>query len=200
EIEVGPKGLDVDHLRHQLEFTQRIGAQLLRTVPDYGRGPVPTESELTRTLTAVEPHCASAGVCLAIENATIPARVLEGALSRVASPWLGITLDTVNSLAVPEGTEQVVSALARHTRCLHVKDFSVDRIWHMMGFTVEGRPAGKGQLNVPWLLDQLRSAGADFNAILELWTPRQSSLAETIALEAAWADESISYLRKLIPA
>jgi len=31
----------------------------------------------------------------------------------------------------------------------------VRRAGHMMGFEIEGRPAGEGQLNVTWLLDKL---------------------------------------------
>jgi hypothetical protein len=54
-------------------------------------------------------------------------------------------------------------------------------------------------LDVPWLLDQLRAAGRDVNAILELWTPFGPTLDETLAREAAWAEESVRYLRQLIP-
>jgi hypothetical protein len=68
----------------------------------------------------------------------------------------------------------------------------------MMGFRVEGRPAGEELLNVPWLLDLLHAQGAECNAILELWPPEQSSLADTIALEQRWARKSIDYLRTLI--
>jgi hypothetical protein len=69
----------------------------------------------------------------------------------------------------------------------------------MMGFVVEGKPAGQGQLTIPLLLEKLRAAGVDPNAILELWPPKADSLEETIALEHAWAAESIPYLRRLIP-
>jgi hypothetical protein len=79
-----------------------------------------------------------------------------------------------------------------------VKDFAVRREWHMMGFRVEGRPAGRGQLNVPRLLNLLDSAGARCNAILELWPPEQATLRATIALEQRWVEESITYLRTLI--
>ena len=68
-----------------------------------------------------------------------------------------------------------------------------------MGFVVSGAPAGQGRLNVPWLLEQLRAAGRDVNAILELWTPFGLGLDETIARERAWAEQSIAYLRKYIP-
>jgi hypothetical protein len=68
-----------------------------------------------------------------------------------------------------------------------------------MGFTIEGRPAGKGRLNIPWLLDRLRDLGRDPNAILELWTVPEAATEATIAKEASWAAESIAYLRTLIP-
>jgi hypothetical protein len=52
---------------------------------------------------------------------------------------------------------------------------------------------------VPWLLERLRALGRDPNAILELWTPPGTTLEETIAREGEWAEESIRYLRSLIP-
>jgi sugar phosphate isomerase/epimerase len=200
EIEVGARGLDADYLAAQIEFTARIGARLLRCVPDYTRQAAPrSAADLCRVLEPVLPLLHRHGTALALENSTIPSATLAEALDSLASPLLGITLDTVNSLAIPEGTAEVVRALARHTLCLHVKDFSVDRVWHMMGFTVEGRPAGQGQLNIPWLLETLRAHGRSPNAILELWPPRQKTLEETIALEQSWAVQSIDYLRRLIP-
>jgi sugar phosphate isomerase/epimerase len=200
EIEMGTKGLDAGRLAAQAEFAARAGVRLLRTVPDYDkRTAPPSAADLVAGLTPLVPTLDHLGVSLAIENATIPAAILAEALERIASPRVGITLDTVNSLAIPEGTEHVARTLAPHTLCLHIKDFSVDRVWHMMGFTVEGRPAGQGQLNIPWLLDLLRAAGRSPNAILELWPPRQSTVEETVALEQRWAVESIEFLRRLIP-
>jgi hypothetical protein len=68
-----------------------------------------------------------------------------------------------------------------------------------MGFVVEGRPAGQGRLDVPWLLERLRAAGRDANAILEQWPPPEATTHQTIAKEKAWARQSVSYLRTLIP-
>jgi sugar phosphate isomerase/epimerase len=191
ELEVGTRGLGTEHLRREIDLTRRAGATLLRTVPEEG-------DDLESSLRAIAPVLAERHVRLAIENSKIPAARLAQALRDVRSPWIGITLDTVNSLAIPEGTEQVARALAPYTFCLHVKDFAAERAWHMMGFQVQGRPAGQGQLNVPWLLNLLREAGASGNAILELWPPEQATLEETIALEQSWAVESITYLRKHI--
>ena len=67
-----------------------------------------------------------------------------------------------------------------------------------MGFTIEGTPAGQGKLDVPWLIERLRKEGREFNAILELWTPPEASLAETVAKERNWAEMSVTYLRGLI--
>jgi sugar phosphate isomerase/epimerase len=197
EVEVGIAGLGLEQIRRGADLCRRLDAPLLRTVDQYD-GPARGAAELEACLRAATPVLEESGVRLAVENARTPARELAAALDAIDSPWLGVTLDTVNSLAIPEGTGEVVDALARHTLCLHVKDFRVRRIWHTMGFTVEGTPAGQGQLDVPWLLDRLRAAGRDPNAILELWVPQQGSLEETIALEASWAKESITYLRRFL--
>jgi len=198
EVELGTTGLKPAQLEAPLAACRRLGATLLRSIDLYEGAP-PSAREFEQSCRAVLPLLEDYRIRLAVENARIPAAVMAQALDAIGSPWLGVTLDTVNSLAIPEGPEHVTGALAWHTLCLHIKDFTVKRIWHMMGFTVEGAAAGKGQLNVPWLLETLRAAGADPNAILELWVPQQESLEETIALEQSWAVESIAYLRTLIP-
>ena len=197
EVEAGTRGIETDRLERLIEFTANCGASLLRTVPEVD-GRAPGLDELAGLLHAIEPRARQARVRLAVENSVIPSATLDAALRQIESEWLGITLDTVNSLAIPEGTEEVVRYLARWTKCLHVKDFVVRREWHMMGFRVEGRPAGRGQLNLPRLLNGLDRDGADCNAILELWPPEQATCAATIALEQQWAIESIQYLRTLI--
>lgn len=199
ELEVGTRGLEPDHLRRYIAFTLRMNATLLRTVPELPDGKVPTVPQMAERLDAIIPELGAARVKLAMENGRIPAEDLRGLLDSLKCPWVGITLDTVNSMAIPEDWRHVTSVLAPYTMCLHVKDFVVFRAWHMMGFILEGRPAGKGQLDIPWLLETLRAAGVSPNAILELWPPEQRTLQETIALEQAWAAESIPYLRQLIP-
>jgi sugar phosphate isomerase/epimerase len=197
-LEVGTAGLEPEHLRRYVAITRRVGATLLRTVPDAASGNLPTVAQIADQLRSILPDLAAAKVSLVIENYKVPVGDLSRLMEALHSPWVGICLDTVNSLAVPEGTEVVAKTLAPYTKCLHVKDFMIQRVWHMMGFTVEGRPAGQGQLNVPWLLDLLRSAGVTPNVILELWVPPQKTLPETIALEQAWAQESIKFLRQYI--
>jgi sugar phosphate isomerase/epimerase len=149
---------------------------------------------------AIIPEFERAGVCLAIENHDrFKAKTLAGIVERVGSQYVGICLDTVNSFGALEGPEVVLEALGPMVVNLHVKDFAIFRASHLMGFTVEGRPAGQGRLNVPWLLEVLSGLGLDPNAILELWTPPEETLSATIEKEDAWAVASVEYLRSLIP-
>jgi len=198
EIEVGTRGLETDHLRAQILLAKKVGARLLRTVPELA-GQTPSIGEIRAALEAIVPFLEQSQICLALENGRVPAGDLAAMFERLGSRCVGVTLDTVNSLAIPEGTREVVRHLAKYTFCFHVKDFVVKRVWHMMGFSVEGRPADEGQMDLPWILGELRKAGADPNAILELWPPEQAHLKATIALEDAWARESISNLRRYIP-
>jgi sugar phosphate isomerase/epimerase len=198
EIELGTRGLEKDHLERQAALCKRLGATLLRTIPEIG-GQTPPVREIYGHLRAIRPLLEREGIRLALENGKIPAEELRGVLEEVGSSQVGVVLDMVNSLAVPEGWKEVTRVLAPYVMCLHFKDFVVKRVWSMMGFVCEGRPAGQGQIDTPWLLETLKQSRYDFNVILELWPPEQKTLEETIALEQAWARESIPFLRRFVP-
>jgi sugar phosphate isomerase/epimerase len=197
-LELGTRGLETDHLVRWTERCAQAGARLLRTIPEI-MGETPSPEAAVQYLIAIRPELERFNVTLGLENGKIPCRNLRQIIAQVESPRIGVVLDMVNSLAVPEGWREVTQVLAPYTVCLHFKDFTMRRAWHMMGFICEGCPAGKGQLDMQWLLEALRLARDDFNVILELWPPQQPTLAETIALEQAWAVESIQFLRQFIP-
>ena len=198
-VEVGTRGIDPDHLRTYLRLAQRFGSPILRVVIDTADRH-PPENEIVDTIRAIIPEFEQAGVCLAIENHDrFTASAFARMLDRVGSDCVGICLDTVNSFGALEGPQVVVDVLGPWTVNMHVKDFAIFRASHLRGFTVEGRPAGQGRLDVPWLIGRLRDLGRDPNAILELWTPPEDTLSATIAKERAWAETSVEYLRELIP-
>ena len=197
-IEIGTQGLEPSHLCNQLMLAARVGSRLLRTTTEGPDGIVVPLEQMRRHILEIVPALVEHDVFLAIENGRVPASTLVDLVDSAHSSHVGITLDTVNSLAIPEGTEQVTDLLSKHIKCLHVKDFIVERLWHRMGFSVQGRPAGEGQLNVPNLLEKLVDAAPEANAILELWPPEQDTLEDTIRLEHAWAAQSISNLRRYI--
>lgn len=197
-IEIGTQGLEPDHLCRQIELASRVGSRLLRTTTEWPDG-IPVSIERMRTsIERIVPALVEHDVILAIENGRVPASTLAEVVASALSSHVGVTLDTVNSFAIAEGTEQVTGLLLKHVKCLHVKDFRVERLWHRMGFSVQGRPAGEGQLDVPKLLEKLADADRDCSAILELWPPEQATVEATIELENAWAAQSVLYLRRYI--
>ena len=198
-IEVGTRGVRPDHLRTYLRLAARFGSPILRVVVDTADHH-PEPDEVVALAKEVIPEFEAAGVCLAIENHDrFSVKTLADMCGRIGSDCVGICLDTVNSFGSLEGPEVVVEALGPLVVNLHVKEFTVRRVDHNMGFVVEGRPAGQGLLNMPWLLGRLADFGRDVNAIVELWPPPEATMAATVAKEDDWAVESVRYLRGLIP-
>jgi sugar phosphate isomerase/epimerase len=199
DIEVGTRGIAHDHLQSYLRLAQQMRSPILRVVIDTADHR-PSIAEVIDRVKAIIPEFERAGVCLAIENHDrFPARALVHIIEEVGSAQVGICLDMGNSFGVMEGPEVVLAALGAWAVNLHVKDFVVRRASHNLGFVIEGRPAGQGQLDIPWVLESLRNLGRDPNAILELWTPPEDTLEGTIAKESGWATASVEYLRQLVP-
>ena len=197
-VEVGTRGVEDGDVRRYVEIAQIFGAPFVRVVIDTAEQK-PSAEDSTSLLAPLREAFTTAGIYLAIENHDrFSCRTLAWLVETLGSDWVGVCLDTVNSLGALEGTEEVVRTLGRFTINLHVKDFEVSRLAHEMGFTVEGRPAGQGRLDIPWMMGELSRMTRDPNAILELWTPPEEQLEETIAKEARWAQESVAYLRTLI--
>ena len=194
-IEVGTRGSTPAHLRQYLAIARQLGSPILRTVIDTADDR-PDIDEIIQRISAVADEFAEAGVVLAVENHDrFTAGEFVRILREVNSPAVGICLDTVNSFGALEGPEVVVNTLAPWTVNLHVKDFNIRRFESMLGFVIDGRPAGQGRLDIHWLLGTLRAAGREFNAIIELWTPPEATIEETLVKEEAWARASVEYMR-----
>ncbi|HEX8235890.1 MAG TPA: sugar phosphate isomerase/epimerase family protein [Abditibacteriaceae bacterium] len=193
ELEIGARGLTFDHVVTYARLARELNAPLLRFVidaPNYH----PAPDEVPNILRSALPHLE--GTTLGIENHDrFPARVLRDMIEAVGSEGVGVCLDTANSLGAGEGIGEVAEVLAPYTVNLHIKDFTIERLPYLMGFTVSGRPAGGGMLNVPELLQQLQAHGRCRSVILETWVPPQASLAETVKKEAEWVDASVQYLK-----
>jgi L-ribulose-5-phosphate 3-epimerase UlaE len=97
-----------------------------------------------------------------------------------------------------EGFETVSEILMPYTINLHLKDFSIKRVAHKMGLMIEGRPAGSGMLKISDLVSRLSVTNCCQSAILELWTPPEPSIEETLVKEDNWANESIEFLRTIL--
>ncbi|MCW5559082.1 MAG: sugar phosphate isomerase/epimerase [Verrucomicrobiae bacterium] len=197
-LELGARGLTEAHLQTYLALCRELDSSLLRFVVD-APGHEPALADLAallrNTLSALE----AAQVTLAVENHDrFPAATLRRLMEDVGGPRVGICLDTANSFGVGEGLDQVVEALAPVTVNLHVKDVTIRRFPHQMGFVIEGCPLGRGQLPIRSLIGRLRGLGYRGSAILESWWPPGSDDPATIAGELAAAEAGIETLKNWI--
>jgi 3-oxoisoapionate decarboxylase len=156
----------------------------------------PPPDEVVATLRRALPALERAGVTLAVENHDrFPVATLATIVREVGSERVGVCLDTVNSLGSMEGPAAVLDVLGPLVVNFHVKDARIERLSHNMGFLVSGTPAGQGMLDLPGMLRRLAELGRRPNVILESWPPPEGDLEATIRKEAAWAEESMPYLR-----
>jgi sugar phosphate isomerase/epimerase len=196
-IEVGARVLTPERLAAHLDLAVYFGSPILRFVID-GPGYEPTFEDVVAVIREALPRLRAAGVRLALENHDrLAARTFREIVRATDGEQVGICLDSVNSMGAGEGLTEVVEALAPLTINLHLKDFTIERVPHKMGFVVEGAPAGRGRLRIPWLLGEVARHGRCHSAILELWTPPAGSIEATVEREALWAEESLRFLKPL---
>ena len=197
QLEVGARRLTREHVVEYASIARRVGARLMRFViddADYH----PKPANVTEILREAAPLLD--GLTLGIENHDrFSASALLAMIEAADSDRIGVCLDTANSLGAGEGIEAVCAILAPLTVNLHIKDFSIERLPHLMGFTVTGRPAGAGLFDLGRLLSQIKQFNRCQTAVLELWTPPEVELDRTIAKEADWATQSLEYLKPFFP-
>ena len=196
-IEMGSRGLTAEHTFKCLETAEKLHSPILRMVIDKP-GYEPDLETIINTIKQLVPEFKSRKIKLAIENHDrFKAREFEEIIRSVGNEWVGICLDSVNSMGAGEGFETVSEILIPYTINLHIKDFTIFRVSHKMGFVIEGRPAGQGMLNISRLVSTLSERGRCQSAILELWTPPEPAIEDTILKEERWASESINYLKHI---
>lgn len=198
ELEVGTRGVETAHLTRYMEICRLLGSNLLRVILHKDNTHISVE-EAGIFLSKVMADFERERIYIAIENhERHKVKDLIRLVSVINSPYLGICLDTVNSFGALEGPEYVITELAPYTLNLHVKDFIIKRLDHMMGFQLTGAPAGSGMLDLAHAAASLKKYGKDPNAILELWTPYKDDIETTVEKEKDWADKSIKFLKEWI--
>lgn len=195
-IEVGARGMTLERLRQYIGIARRLESPILRFVID-GTDFEPGLSEIHDVIQQIVPELEEAGIILAIENhdRLLSSEFVE-IVKKSGSKNVGICLDTVNSMGAGEGLETVIGKLVPLAVNLHVKEFSIRRVSHKMGFVIEGVPLGKGMLPIAELISKVSPRCQ--SAILEQWTPPEPTIQETILKERKWAEESISFLKTII--
>jgi sugar phosphate isomerase/epimerase len=197
-VEVGTRGSAPEHLVRYLDLASFFGSPFLRLHTDCGEDR-PSVEECVRRFREVLPEFRRRGIVLAVENHDrFRARDLLRLHDEAGGQGLGFCLDTVNSLGCLEDTGRVTEALAPWVVNIHVKDVTVLRDATGMGFLVKGAPVGAGMVDIAGLIERIRTEGKPFTATLELWTPRQASIEDTVALEREWIRLSLEHLRRIL--
>ncbi|AHM61179.1 xylose isomerase domain-containing protein [Flammeovirgaceae bacterium 311] len=195
-IEVGALGLTAARLEQYIEIARVLKSKILRFVIDKGNytPSIPQTAGIIKDFTAV---LEKEGIYLAIENHDrLQSRDYLKLLHKTQSNFVRICLDTVNSLGAGEGIATVLNELGPWTVNLHVKEYAIRRVENKMGFLVEGKPLGKGQLPLPDVLKKISPLCK--TAVLEQWVPFTGKLETTIQKEEDWASESINHLKKIM--
>ena len=195
QLEIGARGLTPHHVARYANIARRLEAKFIRFVIDDGDYH-PQPDAVTGILRETAPLLD--GLTLGIENHDrFSAATLRSIVDDLFTDRIGVCLDTANSFGGGEDIRKVAATLAPITVNLHVKDFVIERVPYLMGFTISGRPAGAGMLDLPQLLQRIVPFGRCATAILELWTPPEPQLEDTIAKEVRWAAQSMEYLKPL---
>ena len=197
-IEAGARRLTDERLSEYITIAGQLQSPFLRMViddTDYH----PSLQEVTRIINSFLPELKKRRLILAIENHDrFSSNTLVELINRTDPEWVGICLDTANSFGAVEGTYETVRLLAPYTVNLHIKDITIQRHDHKMGFTIEGTPAGSGLLNIPEIINTVNAYGKCRTVTLELWPAYTGDVADTIRREKQWVLESIHYLKSIL--
>ncbi len=191
-LDVGTRGIALAGLRAYLALAEELGSTALRLVPDTS-----DVAAIERSLRALLPDLARARIPLAIENhADLLAPALAAILADLGGreAYLGICLDTANSLGLLERPLETAVALAPLAVQAHIKDYAVERA--AIGYRITGRSLGQGWLDLEGLARILRPLLADLDLYVEQWLDPADDLERTLAIEETWVADSLAALRR----
>lgn len=203
-LQTGTSGCTPDQMVRHLEIARDLDADVVRVVLD-ADGVNPTQREVEATLGAVAPSYAAAGVTVAIENHFLtPSTEIDAIVRTVASPAVGVCLDTANSIMVHEWPDYTIGMLAPHAVNLHLKDYAVVPDENGVGGHVVGRRLGDGLLGISALLDALAAAdarmGGRLGVIIEQWLPFGPDELATLGAERAGREANVLLARAILDA
>jgi 3-oxoisoapionate decarboxylase len=196
-LEVGTKGIEVDHLLNFLEIAVFLNSPIIRTLP----GSIlnkPELSEVGSNLRKVLPAFEKAGVVLVLENyEAFSAQEYLELMQSINHSNLRMCIDLANALGKMEGPYYFMEKLAPWCGNFHFKDVVVNRSTSFLGFSVIGKPVGQGDIPIKWVMAQLMKYNLYPTLIIEFWPPFQKTIEETMKMENEWALQSVEFMRTL---
>ena len=177
QVNLPKDSADLDRFEAGLRAGQEAGAEVFRAALD-GRRYETFDSleefsqfsaKSWQSLTLAEPVLKKHGLRLAIENHK-DCRVSEllDILKRLSSEWVGVCVDTGNSLALLEDPMAVVEQLAPFAVSTHLKDMAVQE--YEEGFLLSEVPLGEGFLDLKRMVSILHQSNPKLHFNLEMIT------------------------------
>lgn len=176
-IELGTGGTDPDHLRSILEAAHVLGSPSVRTfystITKFAADRPTTSEGMRECLSAaaadvkqVVPVCEKYGIPLAFENhQDLTTEELLTLIEMIGSEWVGICLDTGNSLALLDDPLEAAKALGPLVKSVHFKDYKLAA--HPDGFVMVGCALGEGAMDLDGILDVLVQDAPEANLNIE---------------------------------
>jgi len=167
-----------DRFAAELAAARACGAEVVRVVMLGGRryevfSKPDDYTQFSRTAKATleqtEPLARAAGVKLAVENhKDFRTDELLDLLRGLASPWVGVCVDTGNNLALLEDPTATITALAPFAFTVHLKDMGLEE--YADGFRLAEVPLGRGVLDLTAVVAALRKGNPRVRFQLEMIT------------------------------
>jgi sugar phosphate isomerase/epimerase len=189
---------DEERFAAEVRSAREAGARVLRSVLLSGRRYEQfADREAYRdavdraehALKRVEPIVAKHDMLLALENhKDFRADELMDLLKRLGSRYVGVCVDTGNSIALLEDPLTVVRTLAPRAFTVHLKDMAIAE--YDEGFLLAEVPLGAGFLDLPKMIALLRAARPAIRFNLEMIT--RDPLRVPCLTDKYWATASAS--------
>lgn len=196
-IEVGTKGIDVDHLLEFLDIAKFLNSKIVRTLPG-SVGEEANLSEVEISMRKILPAFEKAGVVIVLENyEAFTAMEYLGLMERINHSNFRMCIDLANALGKMEGPYYFMEKLAPYCGNFHYKDVKVVRSKSFLGFSVVGKPSGQGNIPIKWVMAQLMKYDLYPSLIIEFWPPFKETIEETMKMENEWAEESVHFMKSL---
>ena len=198
EIETATWGISSEVLLRYLDIAEIFGSKIVRTIikPEEARKGL---EYVIQKLRSVLPRFEERNIVLLLENyEQTKSDDLLKIFTTLNSSYLGLCLDTTNSIGAVEPVETIMDKLISYVKEVHLKDYIIRRFNHRFGMIVIGAPLGEGQLNLDYVLNRICAMQRDINIIVEQWLPFTRSLEETLQLESEWLVKSINFLRSML--
>ncbi|HEY1860909.1 MAG TPA: TIM barrel protein [Gemmataceae bacterium] len=169
---------DLERFTKEVQTAKRCGVAVFRTVLMNGRRyEVFDSAEAFRkfhergkqALAGAKPVVEKYEVRMAVENhKDLQATELLDMVKKLDCPFIGVCLDTGNSIALLETPDRTLDMLAPHTFTTHIKDMGVEECAD--GFLLAEVPLGTGFLDLPNIVATLRKARPEIHLNLEMIT------------------------------